>query len=183
MKKIISIFVIAAILSVSTIASFAQSATTAVIGTSSKAAKKEKRKERQPEVSSRTLQQFTADFPGAIIMQSTRTGVMDKVLFTLNGAQTEAYYDVTSSLVGTVTTKTVNDIPAQVLKAIGKDYKGYTIGKVILFDDNEANDTDMILYGQQFADADNYFAELTKNGKRIIVQISPAGSVNFFKTF
>ncbi len=60
-------------------------------------------------------------------------------------------------------------------------YKDYTIGPVVFYDDNEANSTDMILYGEQFEDADNYFVELSKGTKKIVVQVSPEGVVYFFK--
>lgn len=61
-----------------------------------------------------------------------------------------------------------------------KKYKGYTADAVIYFDDNEYNDTDMILYGQQFADEDNYFVELVKGSKKIVLRSNMAGDVSFF---
>ena len=39
----------------------------------------------------------------------------------------------------------------------------------------------MILWGIQFDDADNYFAELSKGTKKLVVKVSPEGSVSFFK--
>ena len=41
--------------------------------------------------------------------------------------------------------------------------------------------TDMILYGLQFEDQDNYFVELTKGKDKIVVQVTPEGDVFFFK--
>jgi len=38
----------------------------------------------------------------------------------------------------------------------------------------------MMLYGKQFEDADNYFVELTKGAKKIIVQVDSQGLVFFF---
>jgi hypothetical protein len=185
MKKIIGASAIILLLSITATGSFAQQAS-APPATSAKAAAKEVRKEkraaRQSAVSDRSLQQFASDFPGATQLSATRPGIMDKISFRLDGVNSDAYYDQDANLIGTVTVKSVNDLPAAGLKAIAKQYKGYTIGKVILFDDNEANDTDMILYGQQFADADNYFAELKKDGKTIVVQITMAGEVFFFRT-
>ena len=40
-----------------------------------------------------------------------------------------------------------------------------TVDTVIFFEDNNVNDTDMLLYGNQFSDADNYFVELSNNKK------------------
>ena len=63
---------------------------------------------------------------------------------------------------------------------INKEYKDYTIEKVIFFDDNEDVDTDMILYGSQFDDADNYFVELRKDNKDVVLQVTMDGLVGYF---
>jgi hypothetical protein len=39
----------------------------------------------------------------------------------------------------------------------------------------------MILYGIQFEDQDNYFVELSKASKKIVLQVNPEGAVFFFK--
>jgi len=39
----------------------------------------------------------------------------------------------------------------------------------------------MVLWGIQFDDADNYFVELSKGTKKIIVEVSPEGTVGYFK--
>jgi hypothetical protein len=39
----------------------------------------------------------------------------------------------------------------------------------------------MLLYGIQFQDEDNYFGELTKGNKKMIVRVDPRGLVEFFK--
>ena len=38
----------------------------------------------------------------------------------------------------------------------------------------------MMLYGQQFADADNYFVELSKDNKKIVLQVNMSGEVFYF---
>ena len=72
-------------------------------------------------------------------------------------------------------------MPAGGQKEIKKKYKDYSIGKVIFFDDNEFNEMDMLLYGLQFDDADNYFVELAKGTSKIMVKVNAAGDVSFFK--
>jgi hypothetical protein len=84
-------------------------------------------------------------------------------------------------LVGTTSPKTFTDIPVTAQKYINAKYRGYSKTNVLFFDDNELNDTNMILYGDQFDDADNYFVELRKNNKEIILQVSMNGEVSFFK--
>jgi hypothetical protein len=51
---------------------------------------------------------------------------------------------------------------------------------VIFYDDNEHNDNDMMLYGIQFEDEDNYFVELSKGSKQIVLQVTPEGNIFFF---
>ena len=96
-------------------------------------------------------------------------------------SQMKAFYDINSKLVGTTQTKTFADVPIKGQEQIKKDYKDYTVGTVIFFDDNEANSTDMILYDIQFDDADNYFVELSKGTKKIVVQVNTEGDLFFFK--
>ena len=64
---------------------------------------------------------------------------------------------------------------------IKSEYKDYTIGDVTFFNDNELNDSDMILWGLQFDDSDLYFVELTKGSSKIIVQVDAESRVSFFK--
>lgn len=92
----------------------------------------------------------------------------------------EAFYDDNATLVGTTSIKTFTDLPAKSQQQIKTKYKDYSIGQVIFFDDNEWNDTDMILYGSQFNDADNYFVVLTKGNDKIIVRVDVPGYVYYF---
>ncbi len=142
---------------------------------------KEERAIRKHEVDSRTLQQFSVDFPGVTVVSSTRNETISEISFTQNAVLYNAFYDLDNNLIGTTTQKQVSDLPQAALKSISKNYAGYTISKVIFFDDNEANDNDMWLYGKQFADADNYFAELVNKGKSLVLQITKDGTVFFFK--
>jgi hypothetical protein len=93
----------------------------------------------------------------------------------------KTFYDIDGILVGTTQIKTFGDVPVKGQQAIKKNYKDYTIGQVVFYDDNEANDTDMKLYGMQFDDKDNYFVELLKGTNKIVVQVNTEGDVFFFK--
>lgn len=147
-------------------------------------AKKEDRKElRKLEGTEPTYQSkeaFAGDFPNAANASWKREKFFDVVGFTLNGVPETAYYDINSELVGTIVTKSFTDLPRSAQKDINKHYAGYQKGRVIMFDDNEYNDTDMELYGVQFEDADNYFIELKKGAKDIVLQVTPEGGVYFF---
>jgi Predicted membrane protein len=146
-----------------------------------KTERKELRELRGEIVSEQSKTQFYADFGNVPNVQWVRTKYFDEATFEKDGKQMKAYYDDQFTLVGTTTDKTFDDLPAPAKKEIKKKYKDYTVQRVIFFDDNEANDTDMLLYGQQFEDADHYFVELTKNGKTLVLMATPEGEVSWFK--
>jgi len=131
------------------------------------------------EVSYAAKEQFYRDF-GDLSATWRRDSPYDIATFTKDGVQQSAYYDADAQLVGTTMHKTYADLPAKAKETIAKKYKGYTADDVIYFDDNEYNDTDMILYGQQFDDEDNYFVELVKDTKKIVLRSNMAGDVSFF---
>lgn len=179
MKKILSAAAVI-VLSAISLQSMAQTAT-AFQAAHKKAVKKEERAIRKHEVSELTVQQFKVDFPGATNVASIRNGMISEFGFIQNNVQQKAYYDMDNGLIGTTSRKQVSDLPASAVKNIQKYYAGYGISKVILFDDNEANENDMLLYGRQFDDADNYFVELSKDDKTIILQVKLDGEVFFFQ--
>jgi hypothetical protein len=146
-----------------------------------KTERKALRKLEGTEVSYMAKNEFTGDFPSAKDVSWERVDTYDVVAFTNNGKKMKGYYDYDGKLVGTTMNKTFSDIPSAAQKEIKRKYNGYTIGPVIFYDDNEANDTDMILWATQFASADNYFVELDKGKEQIILKVDPYGLVSFFK--
>lgn len=142
--------------------------------------RKELRKLEGTEPTYQSKEAFMGDFPDASNISWEREKFFDVASFTLNGVAEKAYYDINSELVGTIVQKSFSDLPLPAQKDINKHYAGYQKGKVIMFDDNEYNDTDMELYGVQFEDADNYFIELKKGAKDIVLQVTPEGGVYFF---
>lgn len=153
--------------------------------------KKMKREERQErrklrklegkEVSYQSKQAFATDFGNIKPISSERLDNFDEFTFTTKkGITKSAYYDADSKLVGTVEDKTLADLPSAAQKVIRDQYKDYTPGDVILFDSNEPNISDMILYGLQFESMDSYFVELKKPGEKIVLQVKMNGEVSFF---
>jgi len=126
---------------------------------------------------------FATDFGNIPAVKWERSAFFDEVVFSKAGKDYKAFYDPEGKLVGTTSVATFNDLPANVQKELKGKYKDYTIGKIIFYDDSEANSTDMYLYGKQFEDADNYFVELTKGSKRIILEATPEGALFFFTEF
>ncbi|MES1215480.1 MAG: hypothetical protein ABUT20_08185, partial [Bacteroidota bacterium] len=143
--------------------------------TSDKETKLEKREikkaERKNEVSYQSKEQFSRDFPDAKNIIYSVSKNFEEAEFTENGIRLTAYYDADSKLVGTTTAKEFSDIPAKAQEYIKKHYAGYNVEQVTLFDDNEDNDTDMMLYDTVFDDADNYFVALKSNTEFIIVKV------------
>lgn len=186
MKKLIILFAA----SVVTLAATAQ---TQIAQVSKKEMKHEKRNERKEvrqelkklegnEPSYQAQQAFlgNGDFENAQNVKWRRDVHFDVVSFTQDGIDKTAYYDINGELVGTILPKTFNDLPGSAQTWINKHYAGYQRGRVMMYDDNEFNDSDMELYGVQFEDADNYFIELKKGAKDIVLQVSPEGEVFFF---
>ena len=148
-------------------------------------ARKEHRRERRlengGEVSILTRSQFAIDFPDAKNVRFEKTQNFDEVSFMSGKKKLRAYYDYENNLVGTTHKKTFANLPENAQKEILKKYAGYTIAGIIKYDDNESNETDMIMDGTSFDDGDNYFVELKNDNKDIIVKVDPSGYVSFFK--
>jgi hypothetical protein len=132
-------------------------------------------------VSSMAKDHFLSDFGNVDNVKWKRGQQFDEATFTKNGQQMTAYYDYQFNLVGTTAPSKFSALPANAQKEIAKMYKGYTTGAVILFDDNDVNDTNMLIYGREFDDNDNYFVELSKDNKQIVVQVKMDGEVSYFK--
>lgn len=126
--------------------------------------------------------QFSKDFPNAKNVTWTFGKFVEATFFD-NDVTKTAYYDDEDNLVGTTNEVDVSALPEKARDHIYKVYPGYTIERVVFFDDNEANETDMSLFDQSFEDEDNYFPLLTNGSKQIILKVSPEGKVSFFGNF
>lgn len=145
-----------------------------------KEVRKEKRQIAGQQVAYQSKEAFTGDFGNVPNAVWHRDNFFDAVSFTKDGVKQTAYYDDNFELVGTIFPKSFNDLPKTAQDYISKKYAGYQKGKVIMFDDNEFNDTDMMLYGVKFEDADNYFIEMQKGKQDFVLQVTPEGNVLFF---
>ena len=148
----------------------------------SKTEKREIRKAERNLVPSMSKDAFIGDFGNIPNVVWEKYWIYDEAIFTKDGIKYKAFYDEDSKLLGTTTEKSFADLPMDAQKEIKKQFKNYTVDKVILFEDNQSNSEDMLLYGAQFEDADNYFAELSNKDKNIVIQINPEGEIFFFKT-
>ena len=142
---------------------------------------KELRKLEGKEVNYQSREQFYSDFGNVPVRQWVRTANFNEVTFVKDCQEMVAYYDADAKLVGTTTIKSFDDLPANAQKSINRQYPGYSKEQVILFDDNELSETDMTLFNMQFDDADNYFIELKKDARSIILKVDMRGDVSLFK--
>lgn len=124
---------------------------------------------------------FVADFGYIPDKVWSRSSKYNEVTFVKNRQPLTAYFDTQGNIIGTTAVRKFSDLPASSQKVIKSRYKGYSIGDVIYFEDYRAEDTDGILYGVKFLFPDNYFLELTKGEKRIIVEVNPEGEVLLYK--
>ena len=124
---------------------------------------------------------FAADFgymPGARWKRSIK---YNEVTFLKDRELRTAYYDTRGVLIGTTSERKFSDLPVSAQREINSRYKDYKIGEVILFNDSRHNSTDGIIYGVKFQNAENYFLEMTKSDKRIIVEVNPEGEVYLYR--
>ena len=123
---------------------------------------------------------FEAKYGKAPRTRFARRNYFDVATFIKDDIELNAYFDFDGNYVGSTSEVKFAAIPLAGQKNIKKDYKDYTVRKVVFFKDNEKNDTDMMLYGIQFDDEDTYFVELTKGKKTIVVQVTPTCKVYYF---
>ena len=131
-------------------------------------------------VSDAAKDNFAAKYGNIPGTKWVRSEYFDAASFTKDGKNMVAFYDSDGALVGTTTNGNYSDLPKKGQEEISVKYKGYVPGTVVFYKDDEMNPSDMILYDHQFEDEDNYFVELTKGGKTIVVMVSPEGEVSYF---
>jgi hypothetical protein len=183
MKKL-AIFSLIAIFALAFVQLSAQDTKKAAIKTEKKESKTERKELRKLEgnvVDVRSKNAFITNFGNVPDVNWKRTNNFDEATFTKDGKKMTSFFDFDSNLVGTTVVKSFADLPSDAQKEVKLKYKDYKIGPVILYDDNEANDTDMILYDTQFDDADNYFVELSKGNEKTVLRVNTDGVVFFFK--
>ncbi len=134
------------------------------------------------DISVMAINSFREDFPNITDVQWNRSENFDEASFINNdGKKLKAFYGDDGELIGTTQNVKFADVPLKGQLEIKNKYKDYKIGDVIFFNDNLANESDMILWSSQFNDEDNYFVELIKGEKKIIVRVATYGDVSFFK--
>jgi len=133
-------------------------------------------------VSEVTKHAFLKDFGNYPNARWQRGKYLDEVTITKDGKEFKAYYDFDSELVGTISLKSISDLPMKAQNEIKTKYSNYKIDKVMFFDDNPSNEMDMFIFETRLDDVDCYFAELSNTKGTIILKIDTDGSFSEFKT-
>ena len=119
------------------------------------------------------LHGFTVDFADAKDVNWTVTKNTQKATFTVDGVKKTAFYNLNGEFLGVTQRVDAKAIPAKTLKQIAKDYKGYEIGEVIVYQANtDVNDT---------IDPTSYFVDLKNDAHEVLVRITQQANVEFFQ--
>lgn len=124
-------------------------------------------------VKAQTKKRFNQNFGTASNAVWEKSKSLDKVTFIQDGYKMVAYYNAASKLVGTSSA----DMPVQALADLKSQYKNYSVGSVIFFDQNEANAISKLVYGTKLKE-ENYLVELTNDQKTIVVSVKVKGGTS-----
>ncbi len=132
------------------------------------------------EASEQAKQQFAVDFGNYPVSLWERTNQYDEATFVKDGREYTAYYNFSTKLMGTTTAKNFYDLPEKAQYVIKDTYKSYTVGDIIEYDHNEAVTSNMMFFNQEVDESDNYFVELKRGVRTIVVIVNNQGEVSFF---
>ncbi|MGN8069803.1 hypothetical protein [Mucilaginibacter sp. SG564] len=119
------------------------------------------------------LHGFTVDFSDAKDVNWTVTKNCQKATFTIDGVKKTAFYNLNGEFLGVTQRVDAKAIPAKTLKQIAKDYKGYEIGEVIVYQANtDLNDN---------IDPTSYFVDLKNDTHEVLVRITQQANLEFFQ--
>ncbi|RFM28038.1 hypothetical protein [Deminuibacter soli] len=110
---------------------------------------------------------FKAEYPAATNVNWRTTDDYISAEFYVNNEKFNAYYDSNGDKIGSSHKVTLDQLPAPGLEQLSSRYKGYTPTEII-----------------EYTHSNNkvsYFLALDKKGVKIVVQMLPDGTVNFFK--
>ncbi|MBK0379475.1 hypothetical protein [Mucilaginibacter segetis] len=123
-------------------------------------------------VSYAVVNKFKIDFSNATDVTWTVTSNTQKATFTIDGVKKTAFYNLRGEYLGVTQYIDFKDLPFKATKEIMKDYKDYTIGEVIKLESNVTDNT---------IDPTVYFVDLKNDTEEVLLRVTPASGVYFFK--
>jgi len=124
-------------------------------------------------VSNSVQQEFNADFADAQSVVWTVNRNVQKADFIENGIKKTAFYNPAGDFLGVTQVVGYNAIPVKSQKLIADKYKGYTPNSVIVYQANEAINSDI--------DPTSYFVDLKNSEHELLVRVTSTGNLDFFK--
>jgi hypothetical protein len=120
------------------------------------------------------LHGFTVDFADATDVTWTVTKNTQKATFMVDGVKKTAFYNLNGEYLGLTQRVDVKAIPAKTMKQIDKQYAGYEIGEVIVYQANTDYNSNI--------DATSYFVALKNDKHEVLVRITQQANLEFFQT-
>ncbi len=133
----------------------------------------------EPTIQTRST--FAEDFDNTPVTEWKQIDNLDEACFTQNGKRYSAFYDAENNLVATTSDASFEDLPMRARDYIETKYTGFVVDQVIYYDDNEFNESDMVLFSQPFQDEDSYFIQLSNGNERVVLHVYLNGDVSMFK--
>lgn len=131
-------------------------------------------------VSYQVLNQFDVQFQNAENVNWSSTSNGQKADFVIDDVKMTAFYDNRGQYIGSTENVEFKKLPASAKKEIAAKYKGYEIGEVIKFQSGEPSSSALDrLVGE--TDPLAYFVDLKNDKEEILVRVTPAANVYFYK--
>jgi hypothetical protein len=119
------------------------------------------------------LHGFTVDFADATDVNWTVTKNCQKASFTVDGVRKTAFYNLSGEYLGVTQRVDTKAIPAKTMKQISKEYAGYEVGEVIVYQANTDVNSNI--------DATSYFVDLKNDKHEVLVRITQQANLEFFQ--
>ncbi len=110
----------------------------------------------------------------------TKEGIFDEASYVKDGIPMTDYYDFSGNLVAATSIRKFSDLPVKTQNRIKSEYKDYRIGTVMFYNDKREFPAEVYMYGHEFDSSDNWFVELKKAARTVILKVSPDGEIYLF---
>ncbi|EHQ30749.1 hypothetical protein [Mucilaginibacter paludis] len=132
-------------------------------------------------VSYTVLNQFAYDFKDAKEVVWTVNGNCQKAEFTLGSKKLTAFYSLAGDYLGVTRPVTYKNVPLAAQKEINSTYSTYKVGEVIELQPKTSESSDLLARSSYSDDSKVYFVDLKSEKEEILVRVTPAADVYFFK--
>jgi len=123
---------------------------------------------------------FKANIGSAPDVKWSHSAALDVATYSKNNTETQAIFDFSGKLIGTSTLQKFSDLPKSAQNRITRQYKDYTIGEVIHLTYLGSLAPDFVLSGNLYNNPSNYFVDLKKGARMLVIEVTPDGETNLF---